>query len=228
MSLTPEAQARQTIDHMLTASGWVLQDMKTLNPGAALGVAIREYPTDSGPADYALFVDRKPVGIIEAKSEGTILSPVEEQSGRYATSRLKWQQAGDPLRFFYESTGVETHFTDNSDPTPRSREVFSFHRPETPRDWMKQKASLRQHLRQFPALNTDGLRDCQITAITNLEKSFGEARPRALVQMATGSGKTFTAITTVYLLLKARQGQTHPVSGRYQEPRRTGVSGIHP
>lgn len=202
MSLTPEAQARQTIDRMLAASGWVLQDMKTLNPGAALGVAIREYPTDSGPADYVLFVDRKPVGVIEAKPEGTILSPVEEQSSRYATSRLKWQQAGDPLRFLYESTGVETHFTDNSDPTPRSREVFSFHRPETLRDWIKQKASLRQRLRQFPALNTDGLRDCQITAITNLEASFGEARPRALVQMATGSGKTFTAITTVYRLLK--------------------------
>ena len=210
--ITPENQARQIIDRKLTDSGWVIQDIKKLNFSAGLGVAIREYPTDSGPADYILFVDRKPVGVIEAKPEGAILTPVEEQSGRYATSKLKWVSAPgqadkQSLRFTYESTGTETQFTDNADPFPRSREVFSFHRPETMRDWLKPVdgrplPSLRSRLQGFPALDERGMRDCQITAIRNLEQSFGKNRPRALVQMATGAGKTFTAITAAYRLLK--------------------------
>ena len=205
--MTPENQARQIIDQKLADSGWIVQDVKKLNLSAGLGVAVREYPTDSGPADYILFIDRKPVGVIEAKAEGAILTPVEEQSGRYATSKLKWvaapgQADKQSLRFTYESTGTETQFTDQSDPAPRSREVFSFHRPETLRDWTKQVDSLRKRLQGFPILDERGLRDCQITAIRNLEQSFAKNRPRALVQMATGAGKTFTAITAVYRLLK--------------------------
>jgi type I restriction enzyme R subunit len=205
--MTPENQARQIIDQKLTDSGWVIQDLKKLNFSAGLGVAVREFPTDSGPADYVLFIDRKPVGVIEAKAEGTILTPVEEQSGRYATSKLKWVSAPgqadkQSLRFTYESTGTETQFTDNADPAPRSREIFSFHRPETLRDWIRQGVSLRKRLQEFPVLDERGLRDCQVTAIVNLEQSFGKNQPRALVQMATGAGKTFTAITAVYRLLK--------------------------
>jgi type I restriction enzyme R subunit len=200
--MTPEQIARQQIDRMLIEAGWMIQDVKTLNLSAGLGIAVREYPTDSGPADYLLFVNRKPVGVIEAKPEGTILTPVEEQSGRYATSKLKWQKDHQPLRFVYESTGAETHFTDTSDPFPRSREVFYFHRPETLRDWLKQDTTLRSRLLRFPELDTRNLRDCQVNAVTKLEKSFGKNQPRALVQMATGSGKTFTAITASYRLLK--------------------------
>ncbi|MCO5233903.1 MAG: DEAD/DEAH box helicase family protein [Chitinophagales bacterium] len=102
----------------------------------------------------------------------------------------------------YISTGEVTRFTDFTDPKPRAREVFSFHRPETLRDWVKRDKSLRRRLLDLPALQTDGLRDCQINAITKLETSFKENRPRALIQMATGSGKTFTAITAIYRLLK--------------------------
>lgn len=200
--LTPEAKARQNIDLMLTGAGWRVQSIKAFNPSGSSGIAVREYQTDTGPADYILFVDRKPVGVIEAKAEGTILSPVEEQSSRYATSRLKWQKNNEPLRFLYESTGIETHFTDNADPVPRSRDVFSFHRPETLRDWLKQPETVRKRLQQLPALHTEGLRDCQFTAITNLEKSFAQNRPRALIQMATGAGKTFTSISAIYRLLK--------------------------
>ena len=68
--MTPEAKARQQIDERLTQAGWVVQDMKQVNLGAAMGVAVREYPTDTGPADYALFVNRDAVGVIEAKKEG--------------------------------------------------------------------------------------------------------------------------------------------------------------
>jgi type I restriction enzyme R subunit len=102
----------------------------------------------------------------------------------------------------YESTGEITRFTDYRDPKPRARQVFTFHRPETFAQWIKDDKTLRARLQDIPALPIEGLRDCQVTAITNLEKSFKEQRPKALIQMATGSGKTFTAITFIYRLLK--------------------------
>lgn len=203
MNQHPEQQARDRIDRLLNNSGWLVQSKESLNLGAGTGVAVREYLTDKGPADYVLFVDRKPVGLIEAKrpEEGLRLTQVEEQSFDYATAKLKHLH-NEPLRFVYESTGELTRYTDFADPLPRSRPVFGFHRPETFREWVRQKRSLRQRLHDLPALKTDGLRDCQTNAIANLEKSFKEARPRALVQMATGSGKTFTAISFIYRLLK--------------------------
>ncbi|MCK6542450.1 DEAD/DEAH box helicase family protein [bacterium] len=202
--MTPEQRARDIIDRMLVRSCWVVQDRKRLDLSAGTGIAIREYPTDSGPADYILFVDREPVGVIEAKSEekGELLSAVEEQSYRYATGQLKWKKEGKVLPFLYESTGAITHFTDLRDPKPRAREVFAFHKPETLRELLKQSDTFRKRLRHISPLNPDGLRDCQLRAIQNLELSFADNRPKALVQMATGSGKTFTAITSVYRLLK--------------------------
>ena len=198
-----EQIARDNIDKQLIACGWIIQDKKKFNLAAGLGIAIREYQTDIGPADYILFVDKKPIGIIEAKreEEGLRLTTVEEQSSQYANAKLRLLN-NDPLPFVYESTGEVTRFTDYRDPKPRSRNVFTFHRPETFAQWLSQDKTLRGRLHDLPALPTDGLRDCQITAITNLEKSFAAQRPKALIQMATGSGKTFTAITFIYRLLK--------------------------
>ncbi|HQR96708.1 MAG TPA: DEAD/DEAH box helicase family protein, partial [Thiotrichales bacterium] len=144
------------------------------------------------------------VGIIEAKPDdwGQNITVVEEQSAGYASSTLKYVNNTQPLRFTYESTGVITRFTDGHDPKPRSREVFSFHRPDTLQEWCQQTESFRTRLQHMPPLNNNGLRDCQITAITNLETSLKADKPRALVQMATGSGKTFTAVTSSYRLLK--------------------------
>lgn len=203
MNQNPEQKARDGIDDQLTACGWILQDKKSINLAAGLGVAIREYQTDVGPADYILFVDRKPVGLIEAKreEEGVRLTMVEEQSTEYASAKLKYIN-NDPLPFVYESTGELTRFTDYRDPKPRSRPVFTFHRPQTFEALLKEGKTLRARVHDIPPLQLNGLRDCQVTAITNLEKSFREARPKALVQMATGSGKTFTAITSIYRLLK--------------------------
>ncbi len=151
-----------------------------------------------------LFVDGKAVGVIEAKPEdwGQKITTVEEQSGGYAAAKLKWINNKEPLPFVYESTGVITRFTDGRDPKPRSREVFNFHRPRTMQEWLSQPSSLRARLQTIPALDPSGLRDCQITAIENLEESFKDDRPRALIQMATGSGKTYAAITSIYRLLK--------------------------
>ncbi len=201
---TPEQLARDNIDEMLSDSGWVVQDKKSIDFNAGPGVAIREYQTDTGPADYALFVDREAVGIIEAKPEnwGQKITVVEEQAAGYAAAELKWVKNKEPLPFVYESTGTITRFTDGRDPKPRSRELFNFARPETLQEWLSKSASLRARLQGMPPLPHEGLRDCQITAIENLEVSFKDDRPRALIQMATGAGKTYTAITSVYRLLK--------------------------
>jgi type I restriction enzyme, R subunit len=200
----PEQIARDNIDKQLIACGWVIQDKDKINLNASLGVVVRYYLTQDGKeTDYVLFVDKKPVGIIEAKreEEGFRLTTVEEQSKEYADSKLKYLN-NDPLPFVYESTGDVTRFTDFRDPKPRSRPVFTFHRPETFRTWLKTEKSLRKSLLDIPVLPTEGLRDCQIKAITKLESSFKEFKPKALIQMATGSGKTFTAISFIYRLLK--------------------------
>ncbi|MAO49639.1 MAG: restriction endonuclease subunit R [Pusillimonas sp.] len=199
----PEQIARDKIDAMLLKAGWVIQSKDKINLAANKGIAIREYQTDVGPADYVLFVDRNPVGIIEAKreDEGHRLTVVEEQSGDYAKAKLKYL-TNEPLPFVYESTGTITRFTDYRDPKPRGRNVFSFHKPETMAAWLKKDKSLRARLKDFPSLNEEGLRPAQIKAVKNLETSFKNNRPKALIQMATGAGKTFTAATFVYRLLK--------------------------
>lgn len=199
----PEQIARDTIDRLLTACGWVVQRKTAIDLNAAMGVAVCEYYTDAGVADYALFVNGKPLGIVEAKpeNEGVHLTQVEDQSTGYAYSKLKYLN-NDPLPFVYESTGTLTRFTDYRDKKPRSRPVFAFHRPETLLELSKEGDTLRNRLLDLPALPEEGLRTCQIKAITNLEVSFKENRPKALIQMATGSGKTYTAITFIYRLLK--------------------------
>lgn len=204
MNQNPEQIARDNIDKQLIACGWVIQDKDKINQNAALGVVVRYYLTQDGKeTDYVLFIDKKPVGVIEAKreEEGHRLTTVEEQSNEYANSKLKYLN-NDLLPFVYESTGDVTRFTDYRDPKPRSRPVFTFHRPETFRTWLKTEKSLRTSLLDIPVLQTEGLRDCQINAITKLESSFKEFKPKALIQMATGSGKTFTAISFIYRLLK--------------------------
>ena len=201
--MKPEEKARKKIDELLTAAGWAVQDMDELNLGTSLGVAVREYPLSTGEADYVLFIDRQPVGAIEAKPEGTTLSGVSEQSKKYIEGiNETFPHIVRPPAFVYESTGTETLFRDLRDPYPRSRHVFAFHKPETFSEWFAQSDTLRARLRRFPPLVTTGLRDCQKEAIQNLEKSFAEARPRAIIQMATGSGKTYTAVSFVYRLIK--------------------------
>ncbi|PKK81218.1 MAG: restriction endonuclease subunit R, partial [Thermoplasmata archaeon HGW-Thermoplasmata-2] len=201
--MNPEEEARQDIDKLLESAGWSVQDYKKLNPDASMGIAVREFPLDSGEADYLLFVDNVAVGVIEAKPKGTTLSGVAVQSDAYVIGLPKnIPNAGNPLPFAYESTGTETLFRDLRDPNSRSRRVFAFHKPEILKELVSQKDTLRARLRQIPTLEKGRLWDCQFEAIQNLEKSFAEARPRALIQMATGSGKTFTSVSFIYRLIK--------------------------
>jgi type I restriction enzyme R subunit len=202
--MTSETKARQLIDQKLAQAGWIVQDMQQLNLGAGGGVAVREYATDTGPADYVLFVDRVDCGVIEAKKDtaGENLTVAETQTERYASARLKWRKDSAPLRFLFEATGQIIHFTDNADPAPRSREVFHFYRPEQLAEWLAQPDTLRARLQHMPPLPTQNLRACQVSAVTGLEQSLAKNKPRALIHMATGAGKTFTAITAAYRLLK--------------------------
>ena len=179
--MTPEEKAREQIDAQLAAAGWVIQDFKAVDFSAGRGIALREVPLTTGPCDYLLLVDRKALGVIEAKKEGTTLSAVAEQSARYANSLPDFLAAGltSALPFLYESTGVETFFRDERDPAPRSRRVFTFHRPETLAEWSAEADTLRTRLKVMPKahpLATNGMRDCQIEAITGLEQSFAEDR----------------------------------------------------
>ena len=266
--MTPEETARTEIDKALTAAGWTVCDIAEANIHAARGVAIREFPlkTGHGFADYLFYVDGKAAGVIEAKKQGVTLTGVETQSDRYTKGLPdglpRWH---NPLPFSYQSTGVETRFTNGLDPEPRSRNVFAFHRPETLADWLHsanianintpspstgegrgREGGFEPHaanpssgagmqagartagggedrmaaesdapylvqtflsrLQHMPPLveawGDFNLWPAQIIAIKNLEKSLAANTPRALIQMATGSGKTFTAISFIYRLIK--------------------------
>lgn len=200
---TPEAKAREVIDRLLTDAGWTVQDYGKHDLNAGRGVAVCYYPLSTGDADYLLAVDRKFLGVVEAKAEGITLSGVESQSAKYGKGLPPalscWRK---PLPFLYESTGVETYFTDLRDPDPRSRPVYGFHHPETLLEWVGEPDSFRRRLQILPSLEQGSLWDCQVEAIKGLEKSLTGNRPRSLIHSATGSGKTFMMVNAVWRLLK--------------------------
>jgi transposase len=137
--ISPEQVARRSIDRLLAAAGWAVQDYRAADLTAARGVALREFALNPGygTADYLLYVDGRAAGIVEAKKQGATLTGVEVQSGKYAQGLPASLPAHSrPLPFLYESTGLETHFTNTLDPDPRARNVFAFHRPETLADWL--------------------------------------------------------------------------------------------
>lgn len=210
-----ESDARTIIDAKLQQAGWLVQDLAQVDASASRGVAIREFPLSTGEADYLLVVDGEAVGVIEAKKSGTTLSGIKEQSARYQVGLPQGARyirfLRSPLPFSYETTDVETFFTNDLEPDARSRSLFHYHRPETLAAWLKQAPAgisngqndlLRSLLRRMPPPLRVDLRNCQYEAITKLESSLAENRPRALIQMATGSGKTYMAVSSIYRLLK--------------------------
>ncbi len=203
----PEDKARHDlINPMLKKAGWAVQHYREANIYISLGVAVEYFPMGMGvgEADYVLFIDGKACGIIEAKKEGETLIGKEPQTSKYALGFPKdFQYVDLPLPFNYESTGSETRFTNLWDPKPRSRELFFFHSPNVLADWIKQgKHTLRQRLSELPPVDNPSLWRIQEKAIVNLEESLKIAKPRALIQMATGSGKTFTAVNVCYRLIR--------------------------
>ncbi|MHB1371295.1 MAG: DEAD/DEAH box helicase family protein, partial [Pseudomonadaceae bacterium] len=214
--LAAEQRARVLIDRQLTEAGWVVQDRRNLNLFAGQAVAVREVimAKGHGRADYLLYVDQKAVGVIEAKPQGTPLSGAEWQSAMYADGlpadvRLKAVTTDGRLPFVFEASGSETHFTNGYDPNPRARRIFAFPQPATLARTLRDAAAdperptWRGKVAAMPELDTRMLRPAQITAIGGIERSLAEQHfDRSLVQMATGAGKTFAAVTTAYRLLK--------------------------
>ena len=201
--MTPENRARRNIDKMLEAAGWQIQNHAGHDTAAARGVAVREYPLkDNQSADYLLFINRVAVGIIEAKKEGMTLGGALQQAERYRSSLPDTLSILQGCPFLYATTGIETYFQDKRDPNSRSRHVFTFHTPDALRDALQPRTLRRRLKDDLPTLEKGILWNCQFEAITNLEESLAESRPRALVWMATGSGKTYVAVSSVYRLIK--------------------------
>lgn len=224
---TPEQHARELIDAKLIESGWIVQDRAELNIYAGPGIAVREFPLETGFADYLLFVDGLAVGVVEAKKLGVTLGGVSGQARRYSEGLPDTLDAPyRPLPFCYVSTGEVTRFTNQLDPKPRSRSIFQFHRPETLNEWIDAEtldqwvkrlhsdggfytaadagkpSTLRSRLSTMPPLEDKRLFPNVVKGVTNLEESLKSNHPRSLVQMATGSGKTMLAVSSVYRLIK--------------------------
>ena len=198
------------MDSLLIAAGWIVQDRADANIDAGRGVAVRAFSLGHGygEADYLLFVDGQAAGVIEAKKEGTALVGVEIQTQKYSEGIPDGVPAPRrPLPFCYQSTGVETRFTNLLEPDASSRPIFSFHTPATLAQWLADELASpgsmsKARLGTMPSLIEDGLRPAQIEAIHALEDSMRHGRRRALIQMATGAGKTYTACNFIYRLIK--------------------------
>lgn len=221
----PEARAREKIDRLLEEAGWTVQDRDEMNISLP-AVAVREFTLERGHgfADYLLFLDGKAIGVCEAKPAGFLVRNVEVQTKKYVDGLPSVLDAPfKPLPFAYISTGEETAFINHFDPHPRTREVFSFHRPETLREWLSadtldawiklsggsytsaddaNPSTLRARFRAMPPVVLPGMWPNKVTAVVNIEKSLFDDHPRSLIQMATGTGKTLLAVTTLYRLIK--------------------------
>jgi type I restriction enzyme R subunit len=214
-NLTPEERARVLIDEQLTQAGWVVQDRKKIDLVNHVGVAVREtiLKNVAGRADYLLYLNRKIVGVIEAKPSGVTLTEVQWQSHRYSKG-LDSEQSKvavlhrEELPFIYEASGTETHYTNLYDPEPRARHIFNFQKPDTLariiRDSENQEqATWRGRVNNLPDTEGYDLRPASRRAVIAIEKSLRENQhSRSLVQMATGAGKTRMAVTESYRLLK--------------------------
>lgn len=224
---TPENLACEKIDAGLYAAGWLIQNSGDTDLSASRGIAVRDFSLDRGygQADYLLYLDGKAAGVLEVQKPGSELIGVDLKSEKYRRGLpLRLHLFTRPLPFLYQSTGEEICFTNRFDPEPRCRRLFAFHRPEALLEWIQEGMieappgdMVAEHSPEFgargrtfhervrinmPPLIEEDLRVVQIQAIKNLEQSLRACRPRALIQMASGSGKTFTAINFIYRLIK--------------------------
>lgn len=202
--MTPEQKSRQNIDTLLIKAGFIVQNRDEFDRTANLGVVVREFAMSDGSfADYLIFIDGKACGVIEAKKAGLSLSGIENQSRHYAKNlptNVRTHMDNE-LPFLFESNGTEIYFTDLRDTKSRSRRIFAFYRPDFLAKILRED-TLRNRILSMPSLKMANLRKCQFDAINSLENSLKNYKPRALIQMATGSGKTFTACNFIYRLIK--------------------------
>ena len=198
--MTPEEKARQKIDQWFTDAGWNIVDREDYEPTCS-AVAIREGLLKGNlEADYFLFINGKAVGVLEAKREETdaFSSIVCEQAALYARSVPNiYQTYQKPLPFIFTSNGKELYFCDFREQDHYFKQIMTIPAPHE----LVKKLGINDYFAGLPTLRKKGLRDCQYEAITELEKSFRSGQKRALMVLATGAGKTYTACLAAYRML---------------------------
>ena len=198
--MTPEEKARQKIDQWFADAGWKVINRDEYEP-TCTAVAIQEGLLKGNlEADYFLFINGKAVGVLEAKREETdaFSSKVCEQAALYARSVPNiYQTYQKPLPFIFTSNGKELYFCDFREQNHYFKQIMTI---PTPHELVK-KLGINDYFAGLPTLRKKGLRDCQYEAITELEKSFRSGQERALMVLATGAGKTYTACLAAYRML---------------------------
>lgn len=207
--MKPEEEARRNIDQALESQGWQETD-KVSGTGY-----VEEHPTESGPVDYALVLNGELVGVIEAKKQESESYAALTQAERYAESIQTGgdygsrNQYGVPL--VYASNGTSTNLRDLREHAPEEREVRTFLDPEGTRQLLsKDYEGAFDWLAENPVSETHSfLWDNQLEAIsgnqneTGVEQAFRQGKRKALVQMATGTGKTWMAAAEIHRMLKS-------------------------
>lgn len=198
--MTPEEKARIKIDQMFEDAGWKVVDRDFYSP-TLTAVAIREGLLEGNKeADYFLFINGIAVGILEAKRKEVDVASnnVSEQAAIYVRGVPNYYKAySRPLPIIYQSNGEKTFFRDFRN---KDGDLIELNRIYTPKEIVKM-LGIKDFYAGLPTLKTKGLRDCQYEAITELENSFRVGQNKALIVLATGAGKTYTACLAAYRLL---------------------------
>jgi len=205
-SLKPEELARQKIDEMLRRAGWDIVKRNEYSERYNACALEEALMVGNKEADYLLTLDGKAIGVLEAKrKESSLGNKVSDQVASYSAKVPNWQQAWmKPLPFLFKSNGDDLLFCDQRNVPDGEEAVFtSLKKMFTPKE-LANLANLDSEFAKMPAIpavGPKGLRQCQYDAISNLELNFKRKKKKALIILATGAGKTFTACTAAYRML---------------------------
>ena len=195
---------KERIDKKLSASWNIIKYYPELNFASLTNHAVEEFPTTNGPADYALFVNGKLLGIIEAKKVSIDPQNVLEQAKRYSkgiTSNFHFEEYGVP--FLYSSNGELIWHLDVRDAKNVSRRISNFPTPLALEELFSREL-LNENVFQSLNIINDKLRYYQVDAITAIEEAIINRKRALLIAMATGTGKTFTLVSLIYRLLETK------------------------
>lgn len=198
---------KQRIDPFLADAGWQIVGHDPMQPTATLtNHAVREFPTDNGPTDYMLFVDGRPLGVVEAKKLTVGPQGVLPQAERYSSgaSNSGFNFRGFRVPFLYSTNGEVIWFHDVRHPLTTSRKIAAFHTPGSLRELLDRNFEQAHESLANTANDHTRLRDYQRAANAATEKAIADQKRQMLIAMATGTGKTFTLVNQSYRLLKSQ------------------------
>ncbi len=198
--MKPEEKARLKIDQWLVEAGWKVIDRDEFEADST-AVAVREALLKGNKeADYFFFINGKAVGVLEAKREEVDVAQqiVCEQAEGYARNVPNYYTAYQrPLPFIYVSNGKQYYCKDFRQKDSEYIEILSMHKPKE----LVKMLGIEDFFAGLPTLSPKGLRLCQYQAVSGLERSFRNGQKRALMVLATGAGKTYTACLVSYRML---------------------------